>query len=176
MQIYERGARILEGYYMTQDLSFGASNSESGSGSESATVLSVSIVDPYVLLRMSDGGIRLLVGGICSQVLCNLTHDSACSHCHSYCGFSCWFCYLLEHRFELSVLLIALILKCSNKKMEPKVNILLLKSSLYNLKGQNFACICMSDNHQNSVLWNYTFICMLGTVSENSILFPVLIL
>ncbi|KAL6131908.1 hypothetical protein ACLB2K_070281 [Fragaria x ananassa] len=62
VQIYERGARILEGYYMTQDLSFGASNSESGSGSESATVLSVSIVDPYVLLRMSDGGIRLLVG------------------------------------------------------------------------------------------------------------------
>ncbi|PRQ59892.1 putative cleavage/polyadenylation specificity factor, A subunit [Rosa chinensis] len=62
VQIYERGARILEGYYMTQDLSFGASNSESGTGSESATVLSVSIVDPYVLLRMSDGGIRLLVG------------------------------------------------------------------------------------------------------------------
>ncbi|KAL6127024.1 hypothetical protein ACLB2K_075069 [Fragaria x ananassa] len=62
VQIYERGARILEGYYMTQDLSFGVSNSESGSSSESATVLSVSIVDPYVLLRMSDGGIRLLVG------------------------------------------------------------------------------------------------------------------
>ncbi|KAM5557150.1 cleavage and polyadenylation specificity factor subunit 1 [Rosa sericea] len=62
VQIYERGARILEGYYMTQDLSFGASNSELGTGSESATVLSVSIVDPYVLLRMSDGGIRLLVG------------------------------------------------------------------------------------------------------------------
>ncbi|XP_034204050.1 cleavage and polyadenylation specificity factor subunit 1 isoform X3 [Prunus dulcis] len=62
VQVYERGARILDGSFMTQDLSFGTSNSEMGSGSESSTVLSVSIVDPYVLLRMSDGGIRLLVG------------------------------------------------------------------------------------------------------------------
>lgn len=49
---------------MTQDLSFGAPNSESNSGAESLTVLSVSIADPYVLLRMSDGSIRLLTGGI----------------------------------------------------------------------------------------------------------------
>ncbi|CAL9008552.1 unnamed protein product [Prunus brigantina] len=62
VQVYERGARILDGSFMTQDLSFGTSNSEMGTGSESSTVLSVSIVDPYVLLRMSDGGIRLLVG------------------------------------------------------------------------------------------------------------------
>lgn len=48
---------------MTQDVSFGASNPESSSGSESAIVLSVSIADPYVLLRMSDGSIRLLIGG-----------------------------------------------------------------------------------------------------------------
>ena len=48
---------------MTQDVSFGASNSESNSGSENAIALSVSIADPYVLLRMSDGSIRLLIGG-----------------------------------------------------------------------------------------------------------------
>lgn len=48
---------------MTQDVSFGASNSESGSASESAIALSVSIADPFVLLRMSDGSIRLLIGG-----------------------------------------------------------------------------------------------------------------
>lgn len=48
---------------MTQDISFGASNSESNHGSESALALSVSIADPYVLLRMSDGSIRLLIGG-----------------------------------------------------------------------------------------------------------------
>ncbi|XP_043813334.1 cleavage and polyadenylation specificity factor subunit 1 isoform X3 [Manihot esculenta] len=62
VQVYERGARILDGSFMTQDLSFGASNSESGSGSDSSTVLSVSIADPYVLIRMTDGSIRLLVG------------------------------------------------------------------------------------------------------------------
>ncbi|KAJ1403738.1 WD40/YVTN repeat-like-containing domain superfamily [Sesbania bispinosa] len=55
IQVYERGARILDGSFMTQDISFGASNSESNSGSESALALSVCIADPYVLLRMSDG-------------------------------------------------------------------------------------------------------------------------
>lgn len=83
VQIYKRGARILEGYFMTQDLSFGASNSESGSSSESATVLSVAIVDPYVLLRMSDGGIRLLVGGILvkhSNLCLSYANDFECSY------------------------------------------------------------------------------------------------
>lgn len=61
--MYERGARILDGSFMTQDVTFGASNSESGSASESAVALSVSIADPFVLLRMSDGSVRLLIGG-----------------------------------------------------------------------------------------------------------------
>ncbi|KAE9617217.1 putative cleavage/polyadenylation specificity factor, A subunit [Lupinus albus] len=62
IQVFERGARILDGSFMTQEVSFGSSNSESSSGSESAITLSVSIADPYVLLRMSDGSIRLLIG------------------------------------------------------------------------------------------------------------------
>lgn len=62
IQVFARGARILDGSFMTQDVSFGAPNIESGSASESLTVSSVSIVDPYVLLRMSDGSIQLLVG------------------------------------------------------------------------------------------------------------------
>jgi hypothetical protein len=53
---------------MTQDLNIGVPNSESGSGPESSTVLSVSIADPYVLLRMTDGSIRLLVGGMLCHV------------------------------------------------------------------------------------------------------------
>ena len=58
VQVYARGARILDGAFMTQDLPI----------SESSTVLSVSIADPYVLLRMSDGNIQLLVGGtMCSN-------------------------------------------------------------------------------------------------------------
>lgn len=64
VQVFERGARILDGSFMTQDLSFGAQNSESSSGSENPTVLSVSIADPYVLMRMNDGTIQLLVGGM----------------------------------------------------------------------------------------------------------------
>ncbi|XP_038685535.1 cleavage and polyadenylation specificity factor subunit 1 isoform X2 [Tripterygium wilfordii] len=62
VQVYERGARVLDGSFMTQDLNFATPNVEPGSGSESSTVLSVSIADPYVLLRMSDGSIRLLAG------------------------------------------------------------------------------------------------------------------
>lgn len=49
---------------MTQDLSLGAPNSELSSNSESIAVSSAYIADPYVLLRMSDGSIQLLVGGI----------------------------------------------------------------------------------------------------------------
>ncbi|EFH40379.1 hypothetical protein ARALYDRAFT_495232 [Arabidopsis lyrata subsp. lyrata] len=62
IQVFEHGARILDGSFMNQELSFGAPNSESNSGSESSTVSSVSIADPYVLLRMTDDSIRLLVG------------------------------------------------------------------------------------------------------------------
>lgn len=50
---------------MTQDLSVVAANSESGS--ESSMVMSVSIADPYVVLRMTDGSIRLLIGGVFHQ-------------------------------------------------------------------------------------------------------------
>ncbi|WRX18337.1 Cleavage/polyadenylation specificity factor [Theobroma cacao] len=60
--VYERGARILDGSFMTQELSIPSPNSESSPGSENSTVISVSIADPYVLLRMTDGSILLLVG------------------------------------------------------------------------------------------------------------------
>ncbi|XP_065870891.1 cleavage and polyadenylation specificity factor subunit 1 [Euphorbia lathyris] len=62
VQVFERGARILDGSFMTQDLNFGSPNSESCPGSESPIVSSVSIADPYVLIRMSDGSVRLLIG------------------------------------------------------------------------------------------------------------------
>ncbi|KAE9464951.1 hypothetical protein C3L33_03130, partial [Rhododendron williamsianum] len=63
VQVFARGARILDGAFMTQDLSFRAPNSEAGAGSETLTVSSVAIADPYVLLKMTDGSIQLLVGG-----------------------------------------------------------------------------------------------------------------
>lgn len=64
VQVFARGARILDGAFMTQDLSFRAPNSEAGAGSETLTVSSVAIADPYVLLNMTDGSIQLLVGGM----------------------------------------------------------------------------------------------------------------
>ena len=63
IQVYARGARILDGSFMTQELNFGPNSGESGSGSDSLYVSAVSIADPYVLLKMSDGSIQLLVGG-----------------------------------------------------------------------------------------------------------------
>lgn len=60
IQVFERGARVLDGSFMTQDLNF--ATSESSSGSENSTALSVSIADPYVLVRMTDGSIKLLIG------------------------------------------------------------------------------------------------------------------
>lgn len=62
IQVFEHGARVLDGSFMTQDLSFGASNSDSNTSSENSTVSSVSIADPYALLKMIDGSLRLLVG------------------------------------------------------------------------------------------------------------------
>ncbi|KOM54700.1 hypothetical protein LR48_Vigan10g059200 [Vigna angularis] len=76
IQVYERGARILDGSFMTQDITFGASNSESGSASESAIALSVSIADPFVLLRMSDGSVRLLIG---DPITCTISVTSPAS-------------------------------------------------------------------------------------------------
>lgn len=63
---------------MTQDLSFASSNAESSSGSDSFTVLSVSIADPYVLVKMTDGSIRLLIGGTPSSLVDLLSHAFNC--------------------------------------------------------------------------------------------------
>ncbi|XVF50705.1 hypothetical protein PTKIN_Ptkin04bG0123800 [Pterospermum kingtungense] len=62
IQVFERGARILDGSFMTQELCIPSPNSETSSSSESSTVMSVSIADPYVLLRLTEGSILLLVG------------------------------------------------------------------------------------------------------------------
>lgn len=63
VQIFANGARILDGSYMTQELSFGVHNSDHSSTPDSSTVCSASIADPYVLLKMVDGSIQLLIGG-----------------------------------------------------------------------------------------------------------------
>lgn len=63
VQIFARGARILDGSYMTQELIFNQNNSDIIPASELPAAAFVSIADPYVLIRMTDGAIQLLVGG-----------------------------------------------------------------------------------------------------------------
>eukprot|EP00252_Welwitschia_mirabilis_P006620 TRINITY_DN1750_c0_g1_i1.p1 TRINITY_DN1750_c0_g1~~TRINITY_DN1750_c0_g1_i1.p1 ORF type:complete len:1015 (+),score=221.45 TRINITY_DN1750_c0_g1_i1:83-3046(+) len=58
IQIYERGLRLLDGQYMTQELLVG----DATSGSENAVIATASIVDPYALLKMTDGSLQLVVG------------------------------------------------------------------------------------------------------------------
>ncbi|VAH25301.1 unnamed protein product [Triticum turgidum subsp. durum] len=63
IQVYAMGARVLDGSFMTQELNFTAHSSESSSSSsEPLGVASASVADPYVLLKMVDGTIQLLVG------------------------------------------------------------------------------------------------------------------
>ncbi|OEL36614.1 putative cleavage and polyadenylation specificity factor subunit 1 [Dichanthelium oligosanthes] len=62
IQVYAKGARVLDGSFMTQELNFTMHTSESSLSSESLAAASASIADPYVLLKMVDGTIRLLVG------------------------------------------------------------------------------------------------------------------
>uniref|UniRef100_A0A1D1XMC9 Cleavage and polyadenylation specificity factor 160 kDa subunit n=1 Tax=Anthurium amnicola TaxID=1678845 RepID=A0A1D1XMC9_9ARAE len=74
VQVFARGVRVLDGSYMTQELNLGGHNSESTLSSET-TCISASIADPYVLLRMSDGSVQLLLGDAtdCSVSLQNPT-------------------------------------------------------------------------------------------------------
>ncbi|VFQ77558.1 unnamed protein product [Cuscuta campestris] len=62
IQVFGHGARIIDGTFITQELSFKASNLDPSSGSEGIAVCSASIADPYVLLTMTDGSIQLLIG------------------------------------------------------------------------------------------------------------------
>ncbi|XP_066346817.1 probable cleavage and polyadenylation specificity factor subunit 1 isoform X2 [Miscanthus floridulus] len=62
IQVYAKGARVLDGSFMTQELNFSMHTSESSLSSEPLAAASASIADPYVLLKMGDGSIRLLIG------------------------------------------------------------------------------------------------------------------
>eukprot|EP00897_Mesotaenium_endlicherianum_P010246 jgi/Mesen1/924/ME000117S00085 len=57
VQVYAGGVRLLDGAAMTQELLL-------GSGSGSVSVAAADICDPYVLLTLSDGSLRLLHAGM----------------------------------------------------------------------------------------------------------------
>lgn len=62
VQVYAQGVRILDGGNVKQNQCIEVPNPDASSGSGNAVVSTVSIVDPYVLLKMTDGSIRLVVG------------------------------------------------------------------------------------------------------------------
>uniref|UniRef100_A0A0E0DBS7 Cleavage/polyadenylation specificity factor A subunit C-terminal domain-containing protein n=1 Tax=Oryza meridionalis TaxID=40149 RepID=A0A0E0DBS7_9ORYZ len=67
-RVYGKGARVLDGSFMTQELNFTTHASESSS-SEALGVACASIADPYVLLKMVDGSVQLLIGDYCTCTL-----------------------------------------------------------------------------------------------------------
>ena len=92
IQVYATGARVLDGSFMTQELNFTAHSSESSSSSsEPLGVASASIADPYVLLKMVDGTVQLLVGGIVYPLV---HHFSVMLSC-------CGLIYKIQSTFEV---------------------------------------------------------------------------
>lgn len=72
VQVFSRGVRLLDGAYMTQELRIEAPSSKVDgiSKSDSVFVAYASIVDPYVLLKMTDGTLQLVTGDPTS---CNIS-------------------------------------------------------------------------------------------------------
>ena len=72
--MYSRGVRLLDGAYMTQELRIEAASSkgDTNSKSEMVSVAYASIIDPYVLLKMTDGTLQLVTGGR------NMLNNSIC--------------------------------------------------------------------------------------------------
>ncbi|KAH7436763.1 hypothetical protein KP509_05G035200 [Ceratopteris richardii] len=72
VQVFSRGVRLLDGAYMTQELRIEGAPPQADDGSsalESISVAYASIVDPYVLLKMTDGSLQLVTG---DSVNCNI--------------------------------------------------------------------------------------------------------
>lgn len=60
VQVYAEGVRVLDGSRSTQELPLTEDIELGGLGVKGASIQSVSFADPWVLLRCSDGGVRLL--------------------------------------------------------------------------------------------------------------------
>lgn len=65
VQVYQNGLRLLDGAKMLQELLITNSELENNS-SEVANnlVIEAVIADPYMLLKMTDGSLQLVVGGL----------------------------------------------------------------------------------------------------------------
>ncbi|MCO5593054.1 hypothetical protein L7F22_047059 [Adiantum nelumboides] len=75
VQVFSRGVRLLDGAYMTQELRIEAplSKIDGSSKLDNVSVTYASIVDPYVLLKMTDGTLQLVTG---DPTNCNISVSS----------------------------------------------------------------------------------------------------
>jgi cleavage and polyadenylation specificity factor subunit 1 len=64
VQVFQNGLRLLDGAKMTQELLLESPQSENaGAEVASNVVVEAAIADPFVLLKMSDSSLQLVVGG-----------------------------------------------------------------------------------------------------------------
>ena len=64
VQVYQTGVRLLDGAKMTQELLFTSLKLEGVPDLPSNLAVEATIADPFVLLKMADGSLQLIIGGM----------------------------------------------------------------------------------------------------------------
>lgn len=63
-QVYSEGVRLLDGVHSTEELIIQEAKGVMDTGHSSRVAIEMAdIADPYILLRMDDGSVRVLTGG-----------------------------------------------------------------------------------------------------------------
>jgi len=84
VQVFDRGLRLLDGAIQMQELLIERPEAETN-GSVPSTgnlVVGAAIADPFVVLKMADGALQLVVGGIFSSImfsLCGCSVETGCT-------------------------------------------------------------------------------------------------
>jgi len=64
VQVFQNGLRLLDGAKMTQELLIASAQVENGGADVSRNLVTeATIADSFVLLKMTDGSLQLVVGG-----------------------------------------------------------------------------------------------------------------
>lgn len=64
VQVYQTGVRLLDGAKMTQELLFTSPKLDGVPDLPSNLAVEATIADPFVLLKMADGSLQLIIGGM----------------------------------------------------------------------------------------------------------------
>lgn len=73
VQVYQTGVRLLDGAKMTQELLFTSPKLDGVPDLPSNLAVEATIADPFVLLKMADGSLQLIIGGM---IVISLTASS----------------------------------------------------------------------------------------------------